>query len=233
MDRSSTISSDCGDAVQTEENILDLSACVREEIQRQLKEKINMDRLGLTSSQELIEIRKYCLEIRELFYQANNLENLTLSIPIDLASIRIAHRQLQNQVENLLRLGLACEKRPHREKCSHETAYPRTPETSRCTACDSSTDTSTRARSASHQTNIVIESCGPLLCQLLILASELREMIIPSVSPSPSESFLKLTPELECHVERREDHIHIRFLCDSHPKFWNSELVLHLNSHSS
>ena len=161
------------------------------------------------------------------------IEDIKHANPKDPSSGHNRCRPLPCQDDSSTPLSPASETRQPHVKYNRETAYPRTPDTSRCTASGSSPDTSVHVRIAFHQTSTLRESYAQLLSQTLssVLAQHGKSSLTDELFQVLS--CLLSTPELGCHVERREGHIRIRFLSETHPVSEHSELSLHLNSHSS
>src|SRR5215207_1509777 len=142
-------------------------------------------------------------------------------------------RSLLDQDESRSRLWPSSEMHPPRETCNHETVCLRTHETSHCKTCDSFLNILTQVHNPSHQTSTEKESYVRLLSQILGSILAQRGSLTPT-GVQFLDAFCRLSAlSLEYRVEQREDHIRILFHDGTHPESVHSELIRHLNSHSS
>ena len=182
------------------------------------------------------EIRKFMRKVNkwiDAFELEINKMDAKLANPTLSSSDRNQGHLRHDLDETEILLSQASETHRHRAKYNRERAYLHTHETSHCTACDSSLDTSSQFHIDFHQTSIERESYAQLLSQILRTAlvqhgsSDLTDELFQALS------LLKSTPSLECHVEQRADQTRIRFLSETHPKFVHSELILHRSFHNN
>jgi hypothetical protein len=130
-------------------------------------------------------------------------------------------------------LSLGTEMRQPRDLCSREMGDHHIPCTSRCKSCGSSLSILNRVHISSRQTNTLRVAFARLLSRIQEKVLELPGSLALSSALSPIESDLSSTLSLVCHGELYEDRICIQFRDENHPERVHSELVLHLNFHSS